>query len=70
MNNCFVLLLGVFGRCLGQVWSNRGLEDTAQLGASWPVLFTQYYSSDQNWKNEIGGECIMYSGRGVVLTGF
>jgi hypothetical protein len=25
---------------------------------------------DQNWKNEIGGECSMYSGEGECVQGF
>ena len=39
----------------------RRMEETAQLGASWPVL-TEYYSGGQIMKSEIGGACNTYGG--------
>ena len=34
------------------------------------VSLTQYYSGDQIEKNEMGGECSAYGGRGEAYTGF
>jgi len=31
---------------------------------------TQYFSGDNIEKNEMGGTCIVYGGRGVAYTGF
>jgi hypothetical protein len=37
------------------------MEETAQWGASWPVL-TEYYSGGKIMTSEIGGACNTYGG--------
>jgi hypothetical protein len=49
---------------------NRGLEKTAQLGASRFVLLTKYYSGDQIKKNEVVRACSTYVGEESCIQGF
>jgi len=49
---------------------NRGMEKTAQWGAKWYVLLTQYCSGDHIEKNEMGGACSAYGGEDRRIRGF
>ena len=39
---------------------NTGLEKVAQWRARWFLVYTEYYSSDEIKKDQIGGACGFY----------